>query len=169
MCAVPDDFDTARRTDGLGRLYASWQKAARIADIFEGEGFIVNYIKQFSIILLFAFLGEILRAVIPLPVPASIYGILLLFLALERRWLAAGDIREAVGFLIQIMPILFVPPAVGIMQAWGVLKPDLGPYLLIVIASTVLVILVTGRFTQFILRAQMHRLRAKALHEKNAG
>ena len=55
------------------------------------------------------------------------------------------------------------------MQAWGVLKPDLGPYLLIVIASTVLVILVTGRFTQFILRAQMHRLRAKALHEKNVG
>lgn len=164
MYAVPDDFDT-----GLGRLYARWQKAARISDIFEGEGFIVNYIKQFSIILLFAFLGEILRAVIPLPVPASIYGILLLFLALERRWLAAGDIREAVGFLIQIMPILFVPPAVGIMQAWSVLKPDLGPYLLIVIASTVLVILVTGRFTQFILRAQMHRLRAKALHEKNAG
>lgn len=129
----------------------------------------MNYIKQFSIILLFAFLGEILRAALPLPVPASIYGILLLFLALQRKWLAAGDIREAVAFLIQIMPILFVPPAVGLMEAWGVLRPDLGAYLLIVVVSTVMVILVTGRFTQFLLRAQMHRLRVKALDEKRAG
>ncbi len=129
----------------------------------------MNYVKQFSIILLFAFLGEVLRAVLPLPVPASIYGILLLFLALQRKWVAVGDIREAVAFLIQIMPILFVPPAVGIMEAWGVLKPDLGPYLLITVVSTVMVILVTGRFTQFILRTQMHRLRAKALHDKSAG
>lgn len=129
----------------------------------------MNYVKQFSIILLFAFLGEVLRAVLPLPVPASIYGILLLFLALQRKWVAVGDIREAVAFLIQIMPILFVPPAVGIMEAWSVLKPDLGPYLLITVVSTVMVILVTGRFTQFILRTQMHHLRAKALHDKSAG
>ena len=129
----------------------------------------MRYVKQFSIILLFAFLGEILRAVLPLPVPASIYGILLLFLALWRKWVAAGDIREAVAFLIQIMPILFVPPAVGIMESWGVLRADLGAYLSITLVSTVMVILVTGRFTQFVLRSQMHRLRAKALHDKGIG
>lgn len=126
----------------------------------------MNYVRQFSIILLVAFLGEILHAVLPLPIPASIYGILLLFLALQRHWIAVGDIREAVAFLIQIMPILFVPPAVGIMEAWGVLRPDLGAYLVITAVSTIMVILVTGRFTQWILRTQMHRLRAKALHEK---
>lgn len=70
----------------------------------------MKFVKQFSIILAFAFIGEVLHAAIPLPVPASIYGILLLFLALDRKWLAAGDIREAVGFLIQLMPVLFVPP-----------------------------------------------------------
>ena len=128
----------------------------------------MKFVKQFSIILAFAFIGEVLHAAIPLAVPASIYGILLLFLALDRKWLAAGDIREAVGFLIQLMPVLFVPPAVGLMQAWGVLRPDLGAYLVITLVSTALVIVVTGRFTQFILRAQRRRLRNKVLHGKES-
>ena len=42
----------------------------------------MKYLRQFGLILLFSFLGEALRALIPLPVPASIYGMALLFLAL---------------------------------------------------------------------------------------
>ena len=34
----------------------------------------MKYLRQFMIILLFSFLGELLKYVLPFPVPASIYG-----------------------------------------------------------------------------------------------
>ena len=54
--------------------------------------------KQFAIILMFSFIGEALHALIPMPVPASIYGIILLFLALERKWIELRDIHGIVVF-----------------------------------------------------------------------
>ncbi len=108
--------------------------------------------KQFAIILMFSFIGEALHALIPLPVPASIYGIILLFLALERKWIELRDIHGIVVFLIQIMPILFVPAAVGLIKSWPILKPAIVPYLVITVLSTIAVMAVTGRVTQMILR-----------------
>lgn len=43
----------------------------------------MKHLRQFLIILFFSFLGEGLKALLPLPVPASIYGLVLLFAALE--------------------------------------------------------------------------------------
>ena len=108
--------------------------------------------KQFAIILLFSFIGEALHALIPLPVPASIYGIVLLFLALERKWILLRDIHGIVVFLIQIMPILFVPAAAGLIKSWSVLQPALVPYLVITAGSTVAVMVVTGWVTQGLIR-----------------
>ena len=42
----------------------------------------MKYIRQFGIILLITFIGEIMHELIPIPVPAGIYGIVLLFTAL---------------------------------------------------------------------------------------
>lgn len=108
--------------------------------------------KQFAIILMFSFIGEAFHALIPMPVPASIYGIILLFIALERKWIELRDIHGIVVFLIQIMPILFVPAAVGLIKSWPILRPAIIPYLVITVLSTVAVMAVTGRVTQMILR-----------------
>jgi len=64
----------------------------------------MKYIRQLGIILLVSFLGELLHYLLPLPVPASIYGIVLLFAALETRLLKADAIRETSSFLLEIMP-----------------------------------------------------------------
>ena len=74
----------------------------------------MKYIRQLGIILLVSFLGELLHYLLPLPVPASIYGIVLLFAALETRLLKADAIRETSAFLLEIMPMLFVPAGVGL-------------------------------------------------------
>ena len=42
----------------------------------------MKYFRQFFIILAISFVGEILHMVLPLPVPASIYGLVLMLLAL---------------------------------------------------------------------------------------
>lgn len=77
----------------------------------------MKYIRQLGIILLVSFLGELLHYLLPLPVPASIYGIVLLFAALETRLLKADAIRETSAFLLEIMPMLFVPAGVGLWKS----------------------------------------------------
>ena len=102
--------------------------------------------------MVFAFVGELLHHFIPLPIPASIYGILLLFLALEFKILKVKDIKETSSFLIAIMPIMFLPPAVGIVESWGLIKGSWLPYVLVIAISTVVVMAVSGLVTQMIVR-----------------
>ena len=112
----------------------------------------MKIIKQFTIIIARSFIGEVLHALIPFPIPAGIYGILLLFLALERKILKVDDIEEVSSFLIFIMPLLFVPPAVGLIDAWEVLRLSLTAYVTIIVAVTFIVMIATGRITQWFLR-----------------
>ena len=112
----------------------------------------MKYVVQFMIIAVFAFVGEMLHRCIPLPVPASIYGIVLLFLALELKLLKVKYIKEASSFLITIMPLMFLPPAVGIMEAWDLISGAWLPYVVVTIVSTVVVMAVAGRVAQRIIR-----------------
>ena len=111
----------------------------------------MKYLKQFVIILLISFLGEILHYLIPLPVPASIYGILLMLLCLHFRVFAAEEVRETSIFLIEIMPIMFIPAAVGLMESWTIIKPSLIQYLVVIVISTIIVMAVSGLVTQKII------------------
>ena len=107
--------------------------------------------KQFTIIIALSFIGEALHALIPFPIPANIYGILLLFLLLERKVLRLDDVNEASSFLIFIMPLLFVPAAVGLIDAWDELCASLTAYITIIVAVTLIVMIATGRITQWFL------------------
>lgn len=111
----------------------------------------MKYVIQFLIIAAFAFIGELLHWFIPLPIPASIYGIVLLFIALEMKWVKVSDIREVSSFLIAIMPIMFIPAAAGLMESWGAVKSSVWEYALITIVSTFVVMGVSGAVTQFVI------------------
>jgi holin-like protein len=117
----------------------------------------MKYLLQFWIILLFSFLGELLHYLIPLQIPASIYGLLLLFAALCTGIVKLPQIKETAKFLIEIMPLLFVPAGVGLLGSWGVLQPILVPVLVIMVVSTVLVMGISGRVTQFVIRREKSR------------
>ncbi|MGN0348869.1 MAG: CidA/LrgA family protein [Roseburia sp.] len=112
----------------------------------------MKYVRQFLVILVFSFLGEILKEIIPLPIPASIYGLLLLFVSLQMRIVKLEAIADTGKFLIEIMPFMFIPAGAGLIDAWGVLKPVCVPVLFITLTSTVLVMAVSGRVTQFVIR-----------------
>jgi len=116
------------------------------------ELFTLKLFKQFTIIIALSFIGEVLHALIPFPIPASIYGILLLFLLLERRILQVDDVKEVSDFLIFIMPLLFVPAAVGLIDTWDELRASLTAYVTIIIAVTLIVMIATGLITQWFLR-----------------
>ncbi len=112
----------------------------------------MKHLRQFAIILGFSLAGELLHSLLPLPVPASIYGLSLLLAALLSGLLPLEAVHEAGSFLIEIMPVLFVPAAVGLLESWEVLQPLWLPYLLIIVVSTVVVMGISGRVTQAVIR-----------------
>ncbi len=112
----------------------------------------MKYVRQFLIILLISLLGELLHHWIPLPVPASIYGIVLLFLALEWKIIPLPAVREVSRFLVELLPLTFIPAGVGLMARWAILQPALVPVLAVIFAVTFLVLAVSGWVTQALLR-----------------
>lgn len=110
------------------------------------------YLYQFARIMGFCFLGEILHEVLPLPVPASIYGLILLLAALKTGIVRLEQVKEVGNFLIGIFPLLFVPAAVGVMELWGELGEMIIPILLAIVPVTILVLASAGRTTQSFFR-----------------
>ena len=115
-------------------------------------GVSTKYLFQFARILVFCFLGEILHAVLPLPLPASIYGLILLLLALRLKVVQLEDVKEVGLFLTGIFSLLFVPAAAGVMELWAEMGSMLLPILLSIFPVTVLVLITSGHTTQAMVR-----------------
>ena len=113
---------------------------------------ILKHIKEFGIIIFISFIGEILHYIIPLPVPASIYGLVIMLVCLGTKFIKLDDVKETSVFLIEIMPMMFIPAAVGLMNSWDIIHPQLFVYLVIVVVSLVTVMAVSGRVTQSVIR-----------------
>lgn len=122
----------------------------------------MKWIKQFGIILAVSFIGELLGNWIPLPIPASIYGIILLFLCLKLHLIPFDDVHETGDFLIEIMPLMFIPTAVGLLESWDIIRPSWIQYILITVSTTFIVMVAAGLVTQAVIR------RTKKGDEKNA-
>ncbi len=112
----------------------------------------MKYIKQAAIIALMTFLGEVLNTVFPLPVPASIYGMTLLFICLQTGIIKLAQIEETADFFLAVMPIFFISSTVGLMSSIGHIKDSLIGVLVICCVSTIAVMAVTGLVSQMLIR-----------------
>lgn len=112
----------------------------------------MKYLKQVSILFAFTFISEILNRIIPLPIPASIYGLVFLFLCLEFKIIKINQIKDTADFLLAILPIMFVPSSVGFIKALPLMKKYGIQFLIIGVSTTFLVMIVSGLITQLILR-----------------
>ncbi len=112
----------------------------------------MRYISQFLRILAFCFLGEVLHSLLPLPIPASIYGLALLLAALRTGLVELEQVKETARFLIAVFPLLFVPGAAGIMELEALLAQIWLPAVLAVALVTVLVMAAAGWVTQAVIR-----------------
>ena len=108
----------------------------------------MKYLSQFLRITAFTLAGELFQRVIPLPVPAAVYGLTLLFAALYLGVVKLEQVKDAGGFLVSILPILFVSPAVGILENLGLIQGVVIPLLLLIALSTIVTFGIAGRVTQ---------------------
>ena len=124
----------------------------------------MKYLTQFLRIIAFTLVGELLQRLIPLPVPASVYGLVLLFAALCVGVVKLEQVKDAAGFLISILPILFVPTAVGILENWAMIQADVIPIVLLALISTVVTFGIAGRITQSLRKKEEKSNEASGIH-----
>ena len=117
----------------------------------------MKYIMQFGIISIVCFLAELIYQVVPLPIPASIYGLLILFILLLTKIIKIGQIEEISQFFMAIMPFLFLSPSVSLITSLGVIKGKMIPILLVALLSTIATLGVTGIVTQFVIRCKKNK------------
>lgn len=114
----------------------------------------MKWLKQTAIILGITFLGEVLHVLLPFPIPAGIYGILIFFIALESKLIPLKAVVETGVLLVEVMPVMFIPAAVGLINSWEILKPTWVSFLLITVLTTVIVMGASGLATQWMLRKE---------------
>ena len=100
----------------------------------------------------FTLAGEALQRLLPFPIPASVYGLVLLFAALCTGVVKVHQVKDTGAFLTSILPLLFVSPTVGIIEHWSLIRPRLLSILLLVLASTVITFGVSGKITQELMK-----------------
>lgn len=121
------------------------------------EGDAMKYLRQVFILIAITFAAEIIKFLVPLPVPASIYGLLLLFGLLKSGVLKLEQVETVGGFLLEIMPLLLVSPSVSFLTAADSIQAMLLPVLIMGFVGTLVVMVVTGRVAQWVIRRGARR------------
>ena len=112
----------------------------------------MKHFSEISLIATVSFIGELLHYLIPLPVPSSIYGLLLMLLLLVTHIVKLDHVKTTADWLITLMPVMFVGPTVGLIASYDSYKDILIP--IIVISLAVLTMAVSGLTTQGLIRLQ---------------
>ncbi len=114
----------------------------------------MKYFSQILMIFSISFVGELLHFVLPVPVPASVYGLVLMLLSLQFKWIKLPQVEQTADFLIALMPLMFIPSGVGLLVLWADLKSVLVPIIIINLMTTVIVLVVSGTTVQWVGRLQ---------------
>lgn len=112
----------------------------------------MKYLKQFLIIIAVSFLGEVLHYFIPLPVPASIYGMILLFAGLASGLIPLAAVRETGMFLVEIMLVTILPLMAGLIDTWEIVRDSWLKYLAITFITTFIVMVAVGKVVQLTMK-----------------
>ena len=112
----------------------------------------MKFLQQAVIIAAITFAAEIIKYFVPLPVPASIYGLLLLFILLKTGILKLEQIEDVGGLLLELMPLLLVPASVSFLTVLDMIQGMLLPVLIMGFVGTVVVMIVTGMVSQALVR-----------------
>lgn len=104
----------------------------------------MKIIKQIGIIFAVCWLSQVISDILPSGLPASITGMLLLFICLLTGLLKIEHIQEKSDFLLGNMAFFFIPAGVSIMNYFEILKSSAVQILIICVISTVVTFAATA-------------------------
>ena len=106
----------------------------------------MKYLMQFGIIIGLSLLGEVLHSAVPLPVPASVWGMILLFILLCLKIIKLDQV------LLSIMTVMFVPVGASLITSFPAIKDNIIGIFVIIIVSTIVCFYTTGKVAQLIIK-----------------
>ncbi len=112
----------------------------------------MKYIFQLMLIIAVSLVGEILYQLLPLPVPASVYGLIILFTLLATRVVKLEQVEDTAEFLMSIMPLFFIESTVRVMESYSLIKGKIPALFLTAFLSFIIVVFITGKTAQAIIR-----------------
>lgn len=116
----------------------------------------MKYINQFLIIITISFIGELLGILLPFPIPASVYGLAIMLICLFTKIIKLEQIEETADWFILVMPVLFVPSAVSLINVKDALMDDIVVISIVTLISTIIVMVVTGKVAQHLIERKEH-------------
>lgn len=117
----------------------------------------MKYIKQFAIIMFISFMGECVKALLPFKIPASVYGLMIMLIALMTGIVKLEAVKDTAEFFVKVMPVMFIPPTVGLLAAWPLFKNIAVPFCVVCVVTTLIVMIVTGHMSQLIIRLKKRK------------
>lgn len=118
----------------------------------------MKYVRQIGIIWGMTMAGEFLNFLLPFPVPAGVYGLFLLLVALLTGVVKIESVEATGNFLMDIMSMMFIPATVGLVEYAQQIGEILVPYTVIIACSTVAVMAATGRLAQVMIERQERKM-----------
>lgn len=117
----------------------------------------MKYMMQIGIIATLSFIAELLHFFLPLPIPASVYGLVILFVLLCFKVIKLPQVEDVADWMLSVMPIFFIAPSVGLINSFDSIKGQVIPLVFICFISTVVVTALTGLIAQGIIRLQKRK------------
>ncbi|MCV9878186.1 CidA/LrgA family protein [Brenneria izbisi] len=114
-----------------------------------------QYLRAFALIYLCLMAGNAISALLPLTIPGSIIGMLILFSLLASQILPAQWVKPGCHLFIRYMALLFVPIGVGVMNYYDLLSQQFGPIVVSCVVSTFIVMVIVGFSTQIMQREKI--------------
>lgn len=111
-----------------------------------------HFFHQVIVIALVLFVSKIIESFMPIPMPASVIGLVLLFVLLCTAAVKLGEVEKVGTTLTNNIGLLFVPAGISVVNSLGVISQ--APFLIIglIIVSTILLLICTGYVTQIIMK-----------------
>ena len=107
-----------------------------------------QYLRAFVLIYACLYGGIFIAGLLPITIPGSIIGMLILFVLLALQILPANWVKPGCSVLIRYMALLFVPISVGVMNDMDILTAQFAPIVLSCIVSTLIVLVTVGLISQ---------------------
>lgn len=117
----------------------------------------MKYLFQFMIVLVFVFLGELCEHFIPLPIAGSIYGLLLLFIALWTGLVKLQWVSDIADWFHGVMALFFVAPAVAVIDIWAEISGIWYYLVILLVVAYFVTMVITGKTSDFFLERRRNK------------
>lgn len=118
---------------------------------------VYGFLTQAFIFAVIMLISNGIAAIVPIPIPASVVGLVLLFVLLCLKVIKLEQVETLGTSLTSLIGFLFVPSGISVMNSLGVMQQYGVQIALVILLATIILLGATGLFSQLILSVSQKR------------